>query len=325
MKFPRRRFLHVAAGAAVLPAASRIAMAQVYPARQIRLIIGYPPGGGVDIVSRIAGHWLQERLGQPVIIESKPGAATNIAAQAVINSAPDGYTVLFLSATNMVNATFFKSLPFDILRDIAPVAGLNRFPMVLLANPKVPAATVAQLIALAKDNPGRISMASFGTGTSSHLAGELFMAMAGVNFVHVPYRGEAPALTDLIAGQVQVMFDVLTASRPHIVSGDLRALAVLGQTRYDGLPDLPTVSDTVPGYEASTWGGLGVPKGTASSIIETLNRAVNAGLADSGLTKRFAEVSATPMPFTPAEFGAFMRAEEAKWGKIVKSAGAKAD
>lgn len=325
MLLPRRRLVQLAMGTAALLATAPIALGQIWPSRQIRLIVGYPPGGGADLVARVAGDWLSRRLGQPVIVESKPGAATNIAAQAVVNAPPDGYTLLFVTGSNAVNATFFKSLPFDILRDIAPVAGLISFPMALLSNPKLPATNVAELIALAKEKPGEISMASFGTGTSSHLAGELFMAMTGTKLVHVPYRGEALALTDLISGQVQVMFDVLSASRPHVVAGELRALAVLGTERYDGLPGVPCMADTVPGFVATTWAGLGVPKGTPNDIIETLNRAMNAGLADRGVQARFAEVATVPMPFTQAEFGAFMQAEVEKWGKIVKASGAKAD
>jgi tripartite-type tricarboxylate transporter receptor subunit TctC len=324
MKVPRRRFLGLAAAAAI-PASARAATAQAWPSRQIRLVIGFPPGGGSDLVARVAADWLARRLGQPVIVESKPGAATNIAAQVVASAAPDGYAVLFVTGSNAVNATFFRSPSIDILRDIVPVAGLIAFEMVLLANPKLPAANVAELIALAKREPGRISMGSFGTGTSSHLAGELFMTMTGTKLVHVPYRGEAPALTDLIGGQVQVMFDLLSASKPHILAGALRALAVLGRTRYDPLPDVPPLADTVPGFEAETWAGLGVPKGTPRAIVETLNRAMNEGLADPGVIARFAELAAVPMPLTPEGFGAFLRAEVEKWGRIVKASGARAD
>jgi tripartite-type tricarboxylate transporter receptor subunit TctC len=278
MKLPhRRQFLHLAAGAAALPAISRIARAQAYPSRPVRLVVGFPAGGAADITARLIGQWLQERLGQPVIIENKPGGGTNISVQAVVNSPPDGYTLLLVGSPAAINATLYPSLPFNFLRDIAPVAGLVWYPLVLVAHPSVPA-TVAELIARAKTNPGKITMASAGIGTSSHVADELFKMMTGVNMVHVPYRGSAPMVADLHSGHVQVAFDTMTAPLPHIRSGALRALAVAGKTRFAGLPDVPTVSDVVPGFEASAWQGVGVPRGTPNEIIERLNREINDGL-----------------------------------------------
>jgi tripartite-type tricarboxylate transporter receptor subunit TctC len=323
MKLPRRNFLHLAAGAAALPLLSRIARAQAYPTRPVRLIVGWPPGGGADTVSRIVGQWLSERLGQQVIIENRPGASTNISAQAVINSPPDGYTLLFYSASTLINTIMFPNLPFDVRRDIAPVSGLVAYPMVLVAHPSVPAKTVAELIAHAKANPGKVTMASFGTGSASHLAGELFNMMAGINLVHVPYRGGAPMVTDLIAGQVQVGFDVMVTSLPQIRTGALRALGVAGNNRFDMLPDVPTIAETLPGYEARTWAGVGAPKGTPPEIIARLNRDINAGLANPTIRARLAELGTIPMIFTSAEFGAYVAAESEKWAKVIQFAGIK--
>ena len=279
MKLPRRRFLHMAAGAAALHAVSRTASAQAYPTKPIRWIIGFPAGGGADTVARIMEPWLSRQLGQPVIIENRSGASTNIAVQAVVNSPPDGYTLLWHGLSSVVNASLFTNLPFDIQRDIDPAAGVVSYPMIMIAHPSVPAKSVAELIAHAKANPGKVTMASFGTGSASHLAGELFKFMAGIDMVHIPYRGGAPMTTDLIGGQVQVGFDVMVTALPQVRSGKLRALGVLGANRFDLLPDVQTVAETVPGYEASTWAGIGVPRGTPPEIIERLNREVNAGLA----------------------------------------------
>src|SRR5262244_1965534 len=319
----RRNFLHLVAGAAALPLLSRIARAQAYPTRPVRLIVGWPPGGGADTVSRIVGQWLSERLGQQVIIENRPGASTNISAQAVINSPPDGYTLLFYSASTLINTIMFHNLPFDVRRDIAPVSGLVAYPMVLVAHPSVPAKTVAELIAHAKANPGKVTMASFGTGSASHLAGELFNMMAGINLVHVPYRGGAPMVTDLIAGQVQVGFDVMVTSLPHIRTGALRALGVAGENRFDMLPDVPSIAETLPGYEARTWAGVGVPRGTPPEIIARLNRDINAGLASPTVKARLADVGTIPMIVSAAEFGAYIAAESEKWAKVVQFAGIK--
>ncbi len=325
MKPPRRDFLHLTAAAAALAAVPRIAWAQTYPTRPLRWIVGFPPGGGADTVARIMGPWLSERLGQQVIIENRPGASTNIAAQAVVNSPPDGYTLLFYGASTVVNTSIFHNLPFNVQRDIAPVSGLVAYPMVLVANPSVPAKTVAELIARAKANPGKVTMASFGTGSASHLAGELFKMMAAIDMVHVPYRGGAPMVTDLIGGQVQVGFDVMVTSLPHVRTGALRALGVAGSNRFDMLPDVPTIAETVPGYEARTWAGVGVPKGTPAEIIARLNHEINAGLANPTIKSRLAEVGTIPMIFTAAEFGAYIAAESEKWAKVVKFASIKSE
>jgi tripartite-type tricarboxylate transporter receptor subunit TctC len=323
VKARRREVLQVAAAAGAFALVPRIAWAQAYPAKPLRWIVGFPPGGGADIISRIMAPWLSERLGQPVIVENKPGASTNISIQAVVNSPPDGYTLLFVAASAAVNATLFDKLPFDLRRDIAPVSGLIDFPLVMVANPSLPAKSVGELIVHAKANPGKVTIASFGTGTTSHVAGELFKMMTGINMIHVPYRGGAPMIADLLAGQVQVGIDVMTTALPQIQSGALRALAVGGKSRFPGLPDVPTIGETVAGYEANSWCGVGVPKGTPDDIIERLNREINAGLADPTLKARLANVATTPIVFTPAEFGAYLAAEIEKWGKVIKMAGVK--
>jgi tripartite-type tricarboxylate transporter receptor subunit TctC len=325
MELPRRKFLHLAAGAAALPAVSQIARAQSYPTRPLRWIVGFPPGGGADIVVRIMAPWLSQRLGQPIIIENRPGAATNLSIQTVANAPPDGYTLLFVGLSAAVNMSLFESLPFNLLRDISPVAGLIDFPLVLIANPSLPAKTVPELIALAKENPGKITLASFGTGTSSHVTGELFKIMAGVNMVHVPYRGGAPMITDLVGGQVQTGVDVMTTALPQIRTGALRALGVAGKTRYPGLPDVPTIGEAVVGYEANSWCGVGVPRSTPPEIIERLNREINTGLADPTVKARLAEVATTPIFFTPTEFGDYVAGEVEKWGKVIRAANIKAE
>ena len=325
MQLRRRQFLCLAAGAAMLPADARLAWAESYPQRPIRWVVGFPPGGSTDIVARIIAPWLSERLGQQVFVENKPGAGTNLAAQSVINAPSDGHTLLFVTPVNAINATLYGGLAFDFMRDIAAVAGIVTVPFVLQVTPSFPATNVAELIAYAKANPGKISMASAGVGSVPHMAGELFKLMTGVNMLHVPYRGSAPALTDLIAGHIHVMFDAMPASLPNIRSGALRALAVTTSTRSRALPDLPTVAETVPGYETSSWYGVGAPKGTPSEIVERLNREIAAGLENSIIKGRLAEAQAAPMPLTSVQFGMHIAAETEKWGKVVKAVGIKAD
>jgi len=325
MKFPRRRFLRVAAGAAALAAAPRIAGAQTYPTRSVRLIIGYTPGGSADLTARLVGQWLSERLGQPVVVESRPGAGTNIATEAVVHAPPDGYTLLLVAPANAINAALYEKLNHDFIRDIAPVAGLIRFPNVMEVNPSVPAKTVPEFIAYAKANPGKINMASSGNGSTIHVSGELFKMMAGIDMVHVPYRGGAPALTDMLGGQVQVMFDNLPTSIEYIRAGKLRPLAVTSATRSELLPEVPTVADFVPGYESSAWYGVGAPKNTPVEIIDRLNKEINAVLADPRMKTRVADMGATLVAGSPAEFGKLVADETEKWGKVVKFSGAKAD
>ena len=325
MKFPRRQFLHLAAGAAALPAVSRFAWAQAYPTRPVRLVVGFPPGGPTDIVARLMGQWLLERLGQPLVIENRPGASGNIATQAVINAPADGYTLLMASHANAINATLYGSLSFNFIRDVTPVAGLVQVPNVLEVNPAVPANTVAEFIAYAKSNPGKLSYASAGNGTSAHLAAELFKTMTGVELLHVPYRGSGPALVDMLSGQVQVMFDAIPSSIEHIKAGKLRALAVTTARRSDALPNVPVIADTVRGYDTSGWFGVGAPAGTPVEIVDKLNKEINAGLADPKMKARFAELGASTMITTPAEFVTYIAAETDKWAKAVKFSGAKAD
>jgi len=324
MKLPRRSFLHLAAGAAALPALSRIARAQAYPMRPVRIIVGVTPGAGLDILARLTGQRLSERLGQQFIIENRPGAGTNIAAEAVVRAPPDGYTLLFATAANAINATLYEKLNFNFLRDIAPVASFARAPLVMVINPSLPAKTVPEFIAYANANPGKVSMASSGNGTPQHAAGELFKMMTGVDMVHVPYRGGAPALTDLISGQVQVIFADLS-SVEYIRAGKLRGLAVTAATRSEALSDLPTVGDFVPGYEVKGWLGVGAPKNIAVEIIDTLNREINAGLVDPNVKARLAELGYEPFPSSPADFGKFLADDTEKWAKVVKFAGIKAD
>jgi len=325
MKLPRRQFLHLAGAAAAFPVASRIARAQSYPSRPLRMIIGYPPGGSADLTARLTGQWLAEQLGQPVVIESRPGAATNLATEAVVRAAPDGYTLLLVAPANAINATLYDKLNFNFLSDIAPVAGIIRFPNVVVVNPSLPIKTIPELIAYAKANPGKLNMASSGNGSTIHMSGELFKMMTGINMVHVPYRGGAPALTDLMGGQVQVMFDNLPTSAEHIKAGKLRGLAVTSTDRSAVLPDLPTVADFLPGYEASAWYGLAAPKNTPGDIIDKINKATNAILADPKVQARFAELGASLLPGSAADFGKLLVDETEKWGKVVKFAGAKPD
>jgi len=325
MKLPRRRFLYLAAGAAALPAVSRIARAQTYPTRPVRWIVGFPPGGTFDIVARLLGQWLSERLGQQFIVENRPGAGTNIGTEAVVRARPDGYTLLLAVTPNAINATLYDKLNFNFSRDIAPVASIARSPSVMLVNPSFPAKTVPEFIAYAKANPGKINMASQGNGTSGHLAGELFKMTAAIEMVHVPFRGAAPALTDLLGGQVQLMFGSVPSSIEYIRAGKLRALAVTTATRSEVLPDIPTAADFVPGYDVSDWMGVGAPKNTPAEIIDKLNREINAGLADAKLKARFADLGATVIPGSPADFGKLIAEETEKWARVVKFSGAKPD
>src|SRR5215813_908532 len=315
---PRRKFLHLAGAAALTVAYA--AHAQTYPSRPIRWVVGFPPGGGADIVSRIMAAWLGERLGQQVFIENRPGASTNISIQNVIASQPDGYTLLFVAASAAVNPALFRHLPFDLKRDIAPIAGLIDFPLVLVAHPSLPAKTVPELIAYAKAHPGKINIGSYGVGSTSHVANELFKMMAGIDLVHVPYKGGAPMETDLMAGQVLLAIDVMTGALPQIRAGTIRPIAVLGKTRYPGLPEVPSMSETLPQYVANSWCGLGVPRGTPPEVIARLNREINAGLADPVVKKRLADVATTPIVFTPDEFGAYVASEIDKWEKVVRAA-----
>jgi tripartite-type tricarboxylate transporter receptor subunit TctC len=324
VRLPRRRFLRLAAGAAALSAVLRVAKAQSYPVRPVRVIVGFSAGGAADIVGRLMAQWLSERLGQQFIVENRPGAGTNIGTEAVVRATADGYTLLYATSTNAINATFYDNLDFDFIRDIAPVAGIILAPLVMVVHPSFPPKTVPDFIAYAKANPGRINMASPGNGTPGHLAGELFKMMAGINMVHVPYRGGAPALTDLLSGQVQVYFSVLPDSMEYIRAGKLRALAVTAATRWGAVPDLPTVGDFVPGYEANAWSGVGGPKNTPIEIIEKLNKEINAILVDQEIKRRLGDLGGVPMPMTPAEFEKFIVAETEKWGKVVKLSGAKA-
>jgi tripartite-type tricarboxylate transporter receptor subunit TctC len=323
MKLPRRNFLHLAAGAAALPAMLRFAWAQAYPSRPVRLIASFAPGGSSDIIARLIGQWLSERLGQPFLIENRPGGGGNIGTEVVVRASPDGYTLLIVGGWNAINATLYDKLSFNFIRDIAPVAGIHREPYVIVVHPSVPAKTVPEFIAYAKANPGKVTMASGGIGAPSHVSGELFKMRAGVNLVHVPYRGGGPAVTGLLGGQVQVMFAPTPPSIEHIRSGKLRALAVTTATRSDALPGIPTVGEFVPGYEASGWVGIGAPKNTPVEIIEKLNREINAGLADPKIKARLADIGTTPFAGSPADFGKFIAEETEKWGKVVKFAGIK--
>jgi len=325
MKLRRRQFLHLAAGAAALPAVSRFAWAQTYPARPVRIIVGFAAGGSADILARLMGQWLSERLGQPFVIENRPGAGSNIGTEAVVRAPPDGYTLLLASSANAIAATLYDRLNFDFTRDIAPVAGVARYSNVMVLHPSFPAKTVPEFIAYAKTNPAKINMGSGGNGGVSHVSGELFKMMTGVNMVHVPYRGTAPALTELLGGQVQVVFADVSSSIEHIRAGKLRALAVTTTLRSEALLDIPTVAEFVPGYEASTWQGIGVPKNTSAEIVERLNNEIKAALADPNMKARLADLGGTALAGSPADFGKLIAEETEKWGKVVKFSGAKAD
>ena len=326
MKLPhRRQFFHLAAGAAALPTASRIARAQAYPTRPVRIVVPFTPGGASDITARLMGQWLSERLGQQFVIDNRPGGGTNIGTEAVVRAPADGYTLLLVGAASAINATLYDKLNFNFIRDIAPVAGITRAPEVMVVHPSVPAKTVPEFIAYAKANPGKLTMASGGIGAATHLAGELFKVMTSVDIVHVPYRGLATSLTDLLGGQVQVAFASTVSSIEYVKTGRLRALAVTAATRSDALPDVPTVDEFVPGYEASIWFGIGAPKKTPTEILDKLNSEINAAVADPNMKARLADLGGTILAGSPADFGKFIADETEKWAKVIKFAGVKAD
>ncbi len=321
MKLPRRRFLkHLAASAAALPSLLRGARADTYPSRPIHLLVGFPPGGAADIIARLTAQMLSERLGQPFVVENRGSAGQQIAAESVVNATPDGYTLLLLANPNVINGMLNPSLSFNFTRDLAPIGGVDLNPLILEVHPSLPVHTVPELIAYAKVHPGELNMASGGVGSTPHLAGELFKMLTGVNMLHVPYRGDAPAVTDLLAGQMQVMFDLILLSLPHIRSGELRGLAVTSAKRLPTLPDLPPVADFVPGYEAFAWQGVAAPKATPPEIVALLNGEINAALADAKIASRIADLGGIPMPTTTAEFGKLIASEIDKWGKVIKFA-----
>ena len=320
MKLPRRTFLHLAAGAAAPPAISRIARTQAYPSRPVRIVVGFPPGGSVDITARLIGQWLSERLGQPFVIEIRPGAGTNIGTEAVVRAPGDGYTLLLASQTNAVNATLYDKLNYNFVRDIAPVAGISRDPLVMVVTASFPTKTVPEFIAYAKANPGKINMGSPGVGTSPHMAGELFKFMTGVDMAHVTYRSSPQVLTDLLGGQVQVYFAPISATIGTIKDGRLRALAVTTARRADALPDVPTIAEFVPGYESSAFYGIGAPRNTPADIVDTLNTAINAGLADAKFRARLTDLGVIPNPMTAAQFTKYIAVETEKWAKVVEFA-----
>ena len=323
MNLLRRRFLHLAAGAVALPALSRSAGAQAYPTRPVRILVSSPPGGTADFLARVMGQWLSERLGQPFIIENRSGAGNNVAAETVANAKPDGYTLLLVNPAHALNATLYDKLNYNFIRDIAPVAGLLRAPNVMEVHPSVPARTVPEFIAYAKSNPGKVTYASAGTGTLLHVAGEQFRMMAGIDIIHVPYRGTAAALTDLLGGQVQMMCDNISTSIEHIRAGKLRPLAVTTAKRSEMLPDLPTVGDFLPGFEQSAFFGIGAPRATPPEIIDRLNKEINSGLADPKIKARLAEIAGTALPGSPVDFRKLIAEETNKWGKVIKLVGIK--
>ena len=325
MKIPRRKFLRLAMGAAALPAASPAVWAQGYPARPVRIVIGFPAGSGVDVVARVMAPPLSERLGQPLVVENRPGAASNLATEGVVRAPSDGYTLLWVGPPVAINATLYDKLNFVFLRDIAPIGGVNREPNVMLVNPSFPARTIPEFIAYAKANPGKISMASVGNGSVSHMAGELFKMMTGIDMVHVPYRGGPPAVTDLIGGRVQVLFLTTSAAMAYIKSGQVRVLGVGTEARSPALPDIPTVAEFVPGFEASNFYGIGAPRQTPVEIIDRLNKELNATLADPNMIARLAELGATPMPSSPADFGKLVADETEKWAKVIRAGNIKPD
>jgi tripartite-type tricarboxylate transporter receptor subunit TctC len=317
--------MHLAAGAAALPTVARTARAQAYPSRPARIVVPFAAGGATDLIARLIGQWLSERLGQQFVIENRPGAGSNIGTEVVVNAPPDGYTLLLVGASSAINATLYEKLSFNFLRDIAPVSGIISIPFIMAVNPSFPAKTVSEFIAYARANPGKVNMASGGNGTAGHLSGELFKMMAGINMVHVPYRGEAPALTDMLGGQVQAMFGTMPASIEYVRAGKLRPLAVTSARRSELLPDLPTVGDFVPGYETSALQGVGAPRNTPAEIINKLNKEINAGLADPKIKTRVADMGGTVLAGSPADFGKLIADETEKWSKVVKFSGAKPD
>jgi tripartite-type tricarboxylate transporter receptor subunit TctC len=324
MKLPRRRLLYLAAGAAALPADSRVAWAQAYPTRPVRLIVPFGPGGGTDIVARLIGQWLSQRIGQTFVIENRPGAGGNLGTEAVVRAPPDGYTLALIGAPSAINATLYDNLTFNFIRDIAPVAVIVRFPNVMVVNPSVPAKTVPEFIAYANPNPGKLNMASPGSGSTPHVFGELFKMMTGVNMVHVPYRSVAAGMTDMLSGQVQVTFGTSASTLEYIKAGTLRALAVTTATRSQTLPDLPTIAESVPGYEASGWFGVGAPRNTPAEIVDKLNREINACLTDPKLQARIADLGGVALTGSPSDFGRLIAEETDKWAKVVRFSGAKA-
>src|SRR5262245_18605391 len=325
MKLPRRQFLYLAVGAAALPAVSRVAWAQAYPSRPVRLVVPFGSAGATDITARLVGQWLSERLGQQFIIENRPGAGGNIGTEAVVRASPDGYTLLMAGTTNAINATLYDKLSFNFLSDIAPVASIIQFPTIMVVNPSVPAKTLPEFIAYAKSNPGKINMASSGIGTGPHIFGELFKMMASVNLVHVPYRSIAAAMTDLISGQVQVMFVSTAASKDYVKAGTLIALAVTSLTRLEELPNIPAVGEVLSGYEASVWFGIGAPKATPAEIVDNLNTEVNAALADPKMKARLADLGGDMLAYSPADFGKLIADETEKWGKVIRALNIKAE
>ena len=325
MKLPRRKFMRFVASATALPVLPRIAAALDYPTRPVRLVVGFAPGGGTDIAARLIGQWLSERLGQPFTVENRPGASTNVAAELVVHSPPDGYTLMVFSITNTVNPALFTQLNFNFIRDMSGVAGINSAPLVLMVNPAVPVSSVPELIGYAKANPGKISLGNFGIGSSSHVVGELFKMMASVNMVDVPYRGGAPMVTDLLGGQLQVGIDNLTGSIEHIRAGKLRALAVTTVSRSPVLPNIPTLGEFLPGFEANSWIAVGAPKHTPAEVIDKLNREINAGLADPKIVGRLTDLGSTALTLSPADLDRFVVSETDKWGKVVQATGIKAE
>ncbi|HYX04143.1 MAG TPA: tripartite tricarboxylate transporter substrate binding protein [Reyranella sp.] len=323
MKLPRRRILHVAAGAATLPVLLHGAQAQTYPSRPVRWVVGFAPAGGNDIVARLMGQWLSERTGQQFIVENRPGAATNIATEIVVNAPSDGYTLLFVGVSAAINATLYDNLSFNFQRDIAPAAGIMSIPLFLVTSLSVPARTLPEFVAYAKANPGKVNMGSAGIGSAGHLAGELFNMAAGVNLVHVPYRGNGPALAALLGGEIEVLFPTPPSSIEYIRTGKLRGLATTGAMRSEALPDLPTAGEFVAGYETSAWYGVGVPKGTPVEVIDKIHKEVSAGLADPRMKARFADLGGAPMPMTAAEFAKLIADETEKWAKVIRRANLK--